>query len=80
VPQDGRGSLSTIGYWRISGERVIRPGMSSQPKRQSAKYGTTSDSSPSRVQSGRTGGSEPPTMTSATQLISTFPPGARAIG
>ena len=54
--------------------------MSSQSNVQSLKYGSASASRPSLCQSGRTGGSAPPTMASATQLISTRPAPRRAIG
>src|SRR6202044_1805291 len=39
-PHDGSGSRSTIGYSRISGDRDISPGTSSQSKVQSLKYGS----------------------------------------
>jgi hypothetical protein len=79
-PQNGSGSLSTIGYSRISVVRVISPAMSSQSNVQSRKYGSASASRPSLVQSGRTGGASPPIIASATQLISTVPSFRRAIG
>jgi hypothetical protein len=79
-PQNDSGSRSTIGYSRISGVAVIRAGMSSQSNDQSAKCGSASANRPSRFQSGRLGGSPPPTITSATQLISARPPARRPIG
>jgi len=50
-PHDGSGSLSTIGYSRIRGAPVIRPGTSSQPNFQSANHGSTSCTRPPRFQS-----------------------------
>ncbi len=79
-PQHGSGSRSTIGYSRISAVRVIRSGTSSQSNVQPLKYGSASASRPSGFQSGRLGGSAPPIITSATQLISARPSGRPAIG
>ena len=79
-PQNASGSRSTIGYSRISAERDIRPGTSSQSNVQSVKCGSASASRPSPFQSGRLGGAAPPTITSATQLISATSSPRAAIG